>query len=133
MLAEIAVPAPGSASISSRPKPRVALVGQGERSEQLLGNCRRGVERGIQIERFADLQLLRQLALLQLDAEHPAQRVALSPWVESEHGDRPPSGSRSPAMHSTDVVLPAPLGPRIPKISPSSIANDTSLTATVSP
>ena len=30
-------------------------------------------------------------------------------------------------MHSTVVVLPAPFGPRIPKISPSSTANDTSV------
>src|ERR1700730_13601575 len=36
-------------------------------------------------------------------------------------------------MHSTVVVLPAPLGPRIPKISASSTENDTSSTATVPP
>src|SRR5690606_996261 len=40
---------------------------------------------------------------------------------------------RSPSTHSTVVVLPAPLGPRIPKISPLSTVKDTSSTATVSP
>ena len=36
---------------------------------------------------------------------------------------------RRPATHSTVVVLPAPFGPRMPKISPSSTVNDTSSTA----
>ncbi len=45
----------------------------------------------------------------------------------------PLSGVRSPAMHSTVVVLPARLGPTIPKISPASMLSDTSATAMVSP
>ena len=45
----------------------------------------------------------------------------------------PLSGFRSPEMHSTVVVFPAPFGPRMPKISPSSTSRDTSLTATVEP
>ena len=45
----------------------------------------------------------------------------------------PPSGLRSPEMHSTVVVFPAPFGPRMPKILPSSTWRDTSLTATVEP
>src|SRR4051812_29401999 len=37
----------------------------------------------------------------------------------------PASGSRSPMTHSSVVVLPAPFGPRRPKISPSWISNVT--------
>ena len=43
----------------------------------------------------------------------------------------PLSGVRRPAMASTVVVLPAPFGPRMPKISPSSTEKDTSSTARV--
>src|ERR1700694_4067336 len=43
------------------------------------------------------------------------------------------SGVRIPEMHSTVVVLPAPLGPMIPKISPSCMESETSLTATKCP
>jgi hypothetical protein len=45
----------------------------------------------------------------------------------------PRSGVRSPARHSTVVVLPAPLEPTIPKISPRPTANETSSTATTLP
>ncbi len=45
----------------------------------------------------------------------------------------PASGIRSPATHSTAVVLPAPFGPMMPKISPSPTVNGTSSTATVAP
>lgn len=40
---------------------------------------------------------------------------------------------RIPEMHSTVVVLPAPFGPMIPKISPSLTENDTSITPTPRP
>ena len=36
-------------------------------------------------------------------------------------------------MHSTVVVLPAPLGPRIPKISPRRMSSEIPSTATVAP
>src|ERR1700704_1695784 len=45
----------------------------------------------------------------------------------------PRSGFRNPSTHSIVVVLPAPLGPISPKISPSFTSNDTSSTATVEP
>ena len=45
----------------------------------------------------------------------------------------PPSRRRRPPMHSTMVVFPAPLGPRMPKISPSSTAKPTPLTTARSP
>ena len=45
----------------------------------------------------------------------------------------PELGARSVASVRTVVVLPAPLGPRNPKISPRSISNDTSSKATRSP
>ena len=46
---------------------------------------------------------------------------------------RPRSGRVSPLTHSTVVVLPAPLTPMIPKISPRSTDRLTSSTATTSP
>jgi len=45
----------------------------------------------------------------------------------------PRSGVRSPSTHSIVVVLPAPLGPINPNISPSATLNDTSSTATTLP
>src|SRR5690606_28007088 len=45
----------------------------------------------------------------------------------------PPSGRRRPWTHSTVVVLPDPLGPSRPKISPRRTSNETSATATLSP
>ena len=45
----------------------------------------------------------------------------------------PRSPMRSPAIDSTAVVLPAPLGPRTPKISPCSTAKLTPSTAVLSP
>ena len=45
----------------------------------------------------------------------------------------PASGRRSPSIISTVVVLPAPLGPSRPKISPASTAIDTPSTARMSP
>src|SRR2546421_2865700 len=55
------------------------------------------------------------------------------------HGDRPSrltvplSAWRSPSMISSVVVLPAPLGPRMPKNSPDSTSKETPSTACVSP
>src|SRR5437773_8960907 len=46
---------------------------------------------------------------------------------------RPASALRTPSMHSMVVVLPAPLGPMSPKISPSNTSKETSSTATVEP
>ena len=45
----------------------------------------------------------------------------------------PESGVLRPAIDSTVVVLPAPFGPRMPKISPSSTEKDTPSTAARSP
>ena len=45
----------------------------------------------------------------------------------------PESGVRSPLIDSTVVVLPAPFGPRMAKISPSSTENETSSTTVWSP
>ena len=46
---------------------------------------------------------------------------------------RPASALRTPSTHSMVVVLPAPLGPMSPKISPSNTSKETSSTATVEP
>src|SRR5215469_5126016 len=45
----------------------------------------------------------------------------------------PESGARSPEMHSTLVVLPAPPGPMIPKISPSRMEKETECPASTFP
>src|SRR5699024_3971787 len=66
----------------------------------------------------------------------PTRRVMAS---RSASGSRPctrtlpPSGTRRPAMSSTVLVLPAPFGPRIPKISPWSMERETSSTAREAP
>jgi len=59
-------------------------------------------------------------------------------WLRGQAGipsrvTLPESGLRSPSMISSVVVLPAPLGPRMPKNSPSSTSKDTPSTACVSP
>ena len=46
------------------------------------------VEGGVQLQRLADAQLGRQLALLELDADLFAQLVAIVTRVEAEHADR---------------------------------------------
>src|ERR1051325_9136493 len=46
---------------------------------------------------------------------------------------RPASAVRTPSTHSMVVVLPAPLGPINPKISPSNTSKETSSTTTVEP
>ncbi len=45
----------------------------------------------------------------------------------------PRSGFRKPSMHSIVVVLPAPLGPIRPNISPWFTSNEASATATIEP
>ena len=61
-----------------------------------------------------------------------SSRVA-RPRRLAEHPDLPASGLRSPSMISSVVVLPAPLGPRMPKNSPASTSNETPSTARTSP
>jgi hypothetical protein len=64
------------------------LVREPEIAEQpfpIAGLC---VERGVQVERFRDAHLVRQLALLELDAADAPELVAVMPRVEAEHADR---------------------------------------------
>ena len=53
--------------------------------DELLPVGRLGVERGVQVERLPDLDLVGQLALLELDADLLAERVAVAPGIEPEH------------------------------------------------
>src|SRR5215469_1735627 len=69
----------------------------------------------------------------QLRPRRVLEQITGRPGLDRRTLIAPPSGTRRPSMHSTVVVFPAPLGPRIPKISPSPTVNDTSSTATVSP
>ena len=70
---------------------------------------------------------------LELDPDPLAELGPVPPGIQPQHPDRARPGTRSPSIVSTVVVLPAPLGPTIPKISPRSTVNDTSSTATVPP
>jgi hypothetical protein len=107
------------------------LLGEAELAGERTPVGRVGIERAVELERLADAHLLRQAALLQLHADELAQlRVARFP---AEHPDRALVRGAQAATHSTVVVLPAPFGPRIPKISPGSTANETPSTASVDP
>ena len=53
--------------------------------------------------------------------------------VEAEDPQRPASGRRRPWMHSTVVVLPAPLAPTSPTISPARTSRSRPSTTTLSP
>lgn len=58
------------------------------------------------------------------------------PWIcgsSPRTATSPPSRLRSPCRHSTVVVLPDPLAPMIPKISPGWTSNETPLTAWTCP
>ncbi len=50
-----------------------------------------------------------------------------------EHARAPPSSGVKPEMRSNSVVLPAPLGPMIPRISPGATSDDTSSRARMPP
>ena len=77
------------------------------------------VERGPEVDGFPDLDSLLELGLLELDADAVLKLVDLAEGIEAEDGGMEPlSGLRRPSMHSMVVVLPAPLGPMRPKISP---------------
>ena len=117
----------------SLPNCGLALVGEPEIVEQPLRIAGLGVERGVEVHRFPDADLVRQLALLELDADDPTELVAV--WRGSSPSTLivPESGVRSPLMDSTVVVLPAPFGPRMAKISPSSTEKETPSTAVRSP
>ena len=91
------------------------------------------VEGAEQIEDLAHLELTRQCAGLELHAHHGVQRVEVLSWSRPKTRTVAASGVLSPMTHSTVVVLPAPLGPRMPKISPSATVKDASSTATSSP
>jgi hypothetical protein len=69
--------------------------------------------------RFSNGNALLQLRFLQLDADAQLQRVGVADGIEPRTDTRPSSGVRNPSTHSIVVVLPAPLGPIRPKISPS--------------
>jgi hypothetical protein len=73
----------------------------------------------------------RKDAGLQLGSDDRVEFLPVCVWVQAH--DLDDARVRSPITHSTVVVLPAPFGPRMPKISPSATENDTSSTATRDP
>src|SRR5712691_715284 len=66
-----------------------------------------------------------------LTTPSPAMMSGRSSWISRPfQSTRPDVGARSPAIMLSSVVLPEPLGPMMPTISPGSTTNDTSATAT---
>ena len=97
-------------------------------------SARRRVERGVELERLADADLVGQLALLELDADDArGARRGRAAGRARARGSCPSRASAGRAIDSTVVVLPAPFGPRMAKISPSSTEKDTPSTAVRSP
>ena len=88
------------------------------------------IEGLVHVEDLANPQLLRLRARLQLHTDYLVHLVPVGPRIQAEQPTVPESGARSPIAHSTVVVLPAPFGPRIPKISPGATVNEMSSTAT---
>ncbi len=82
------------------------------------------IEGRVQLQGFADGELGLELALLELGAEDAGDLFVVGDGVEPGDPDAARVGIRRPSTHSTVVVLPA-VGPRIPKISPSSTAKET--------
>ena len=112
----------------------VALLGQPQQRHQLVRVGRIVVEGREQLQRLADGELVGKLRGLQLDPDALAQFVAVRGGRRGRAPRScPESGVRRPPMHSTVVVLPAPLGPRIPKISPRRMFSEIPSTATVAP
>ena len=66
----------------------LALVRQPEVGEQPLAVPRPRVERGIEVDGLPDAHLVRQLALLELDADDATELVAVALRVEAEDADR---------------------------------------------
>src|SRR4051794_24335767 len=57
-------------------------------------------------------------------------RCGFSPWISSPFQRmRPELGASVPLIRLSSVVLPEPFGPKMPRISPSAIAKETSATA----
>ena len=69
---------------------------------------------------LGDREVGPQLRLL-VDDRHAVARVAGRPWRAVQRRSRPPSRTSSPARIRTSVLLPAPLGPAMPRISPDRI------------
>jgi hypothetical protein len=67
---------------------------------------------------LADLNERRQGAFLELDSDPLPDRRPVDPRVKAQDLDHAGVRDRSPQMHSTVVVFPAPFGPMMPKISP---------------
>src|SRR5215467_4056451 len=90
-------------------EPGVLLARQPEPVQQLRPRGRVPVERAVQLERLADPQPVRQLALLQLHAEHLAQLGAVPARVKPEHADRPGAGDPEPGYALDRGGLPGPV------------------------
>ena len=77
------------------------LAGEPPALEQLPPVGRVRVERGVQLQRLAHLQLFRQLGLLQLHADPLVQPVTVGPRVEAEDPHLP-AVAPAQALHALD-------------------------------
>ena len=77
------------------------------------------VKSGEKLHSFAQIQVVEKRVLLKLDPDHPLHALRVLRNVQGQLIYASPlSRSRKPSRISTVVVLPAPLGPNIPNISP---------------
>ena len=81
----------------SLPNLALRLIGEPEVGQQLLPVAGICVERGVEVDRLPDLDLVGQLALLELDADDATELVAVAARVEPEHADRARVGRPQPA------------------------------------
>jgi len=111
-----------------------ALVFQAQLCQQFFPVGRSRIERGIQVQRFPNAHPSGRLDCCSCIPVRSRRVLAIALRVRRQDAHR--SGSpvyARPSQHSMVVVLPAPFGPTIPKISPSRTSNETSSTATVAP
>ena len=101
--------------------PGLGLVAQPDALQPLVGGARPdAVQGGHGVDLLARGEPFEEGRRLELDADPRQQRGVARPRSQRPSTlISPPSGLRSPSIISRVVVLPAPLGPRIPKNSPS--------------
>ena len=114
------------------PRRRSAIsdVGEVEHRRDRVPDPERPVERDA--DRLVHREPAEQPGVLERTRE-PELGAPLRPQPRDvaavERGSSPESGTRNPEMRSKSVVLPAPFGPTMPRISPSWSWMDTSSTA----
>jgi hypothetical protein len=89
---------------------RVSPAAQAEVGHESLRVCRIPVERGEQAECLAHGHPVRQLALLELDADQGSQPVAIPPGIVAQDADRPGIGDPKAGDRFDGRGLPGAIG-----------------------